>query len=119
MLAADIGKAIDAGGGKASIATMGGGTLTATRKATRSSSPTQAGAKATVTSADGKRSNGIVHGIDAVLMPANRPSRASDRGVRQRAPPADYSPADARFPLASALRPAITSRRVELGHGTR
>ena len=31
MLAADIGKAIDAGGGKALIATMGGGTLTATR----------------------------------------------------------------------------------------
>ena len=31
MLAADIGKAIDSGGGKTQIATLGGGTLTATR----------------------------------------------------------------------------------------
>ena len=31
ILAEDIGKAIDTGGGKASLATMGGGTLTATK----------------------------------------------------------------------------------------
>ena len=43
ILAADIGKAIDAGNGKAQLPTMGGGTLTATKDGERSSSPTAPG----------------------------------------------------------------------------
>ena len=69
MLAADIGKAIDAGGGKTRIATLGGGTLTATRSGTSIVIADDAGSKATVTEADSARSNGVIHQIDAVLMP--------------------------------------------------
>ena len=69
MLAADIGKAIDAGGGKTQIATMGGGTLTATKEGDKIVFADAAGAKATVVGADTKRSNGVVHEIDSVLMP--------------------------------------------------
>ena len=47
MLAADIGKAIDAGGGKAQIATLGGGTLTATRNGDAIVITDAAGTKAT------------------------------------------------------------------------
>ena len=70
MLAADIGKAIDAGGGKAQIATMGGGTITAAKDGDRIVLTDSAGTRAVVTAADAKRSNGVVHEIDAVLMPA-------------------------------------------------
>lgn len=69
MLAADIGKAIDAGGGKTQIATLGGGTLTATRDGDKIVIADAAGTKATVVSADGQRSNGVIHVVDAVLMP--------------------------------------------------
>ncbi len=69
MLAADIGKAIDAGGGKAPIATMGGGTLTASRDGDKIVLTDKAGTRAVVSSADQQRSNGVVHTIDAVLMP--------------------------------------------------
>ena len=69
MLAADIGKAIDASGGKAQIRTLGGGTLTATRNGDRLQFADAAGTVATVTKADDKRSNGIIHQIDSVLMP--------------------------------------------------
>ena len=70
MLAADIGKAIDAGGGKALIATMGGGTLTATRDGDKIVFADAAGTKAVVTTGDQKRSNGVVHQVDSVLMPS-------------------------------------------------
>lgn len=70
VLAADIGKAIDAGGGKALIATIGGGTLTATRDGDNVVLSDAAGTKAIVTTADQKRSNGVVHQIDSVLMPS-------------------------------------------------
>ena len=69
ILAADVGKAIDAGGGKALIATMGGGTLTATREGGAIVFADTAGTRATVSAADQQRSNGVVHQIDAVLMP--------------------------------------------------
>ncbi len=69
ILAADIGKAIDAGEGKALIATIGGGTLTATRDGDRIVLADAAGTKAIVTAADQKRSNGILHQVDGVLMP--------------------------------------------------
>ena len=70
MLAADIGKAIDSGGGKTQIATLGGGTLTASRNGTSIVLADAAGTKAAVIGADNQRSNGVIHGIDAVLMPA-------------------------------------------------
>ena len=70
MLAADIAKAVDNGGGKAVLATMGGGTLTATRDGDTLVIADQAGAKARVTQADDKRSNGVVHHVDTVLMPS-------------------------------------------------
>jgi len=69
ILATDIGKAIDAGKGKALIATIGGGTLTATRDGDRIALADGAGTRALVGAADQKRSNGIIHQVDSVLMP--------------------------------------------------
>lgn len=70
MLAADIGKAIDAGGGSTRIKTLGGGDLTATRAGDKIVISDAAGTKAIVLSADGQRSNGIIHVVDSVLMPS-------------------------------------------------
>ena len=70
ILAEDIAKAIDAGGGKALIATVGGGTLTATREGDKIVFADAAGTKSIVTTADQKRSNGVVHQVDSVLMPS-------------------------------------------------
>jgi uncharacterized surface protein with fasciclin (FAS1) repeats len=72
ILAEDIGKAIDNGKGKAILATMGGGTLTATRQGSAIVLTDAAGTKATVTKADEKHSNGVVHHIDTILVPAQR-----------------------------------------------
>lgn len=69
VLAEDIGKAIDNGGGKAQLATMGGGAITATREGTNIVLTDSAGTKAVVTGADDKRSNGVIHRVDSVLMP--------------------------------------------------
>ncbi len=69
VLAEDIGKAIDNAKGKAVLATMGGGTVTATREGDKIVLTDSAGTKATVTTADQKHSNGVVHRIDTVLMP--------------------------------------------------
>ena len=70
VLAEDIGKAIDNAKGKAVLATMGGETVTATKEGDKIVLTDGAGNKATVVKADEKRSNGIVHEIDAVLSPA-------------------------------------------------
>ena len=70
VMAADIGKAIDAGKGKTALATMGGGTLTATKDGDKIVLTDAAGHKATVTQADDQFSNGVVHHVDAVLLPA-------------------------------------------------
>ncbi len=69
MLAADIGKAVDGAGGRTEIATLGGGTLTASRNGDKIVIADAAGTKATVLGADDERSNGVIHHIDAVLMP--------------------------------------------------
>lgn len=69
VLAADIGKAIDNGKGKAQLATMGGGTLTATKDGDAIILTDEAGGKASITKADETRANGVVHTTDAVLMP--------------------------------------------------
>ena len=68
MLAADIGKAIDAGGGKATVRTLGGGTLTAAREDDRIVFADAGDTKASVVGG-GERSNGVIHQVDAVLMP--------------------------------------------------
>ena len=70
ILAEDIGKAIDAGKGKAVLATMGGGTLTATREGQAIVLADAAGGKARMTQSDDKRSNGVIHHLDGVLMPS-------------------------------------------------
>ncbi len=69
VMAADIGKAIDNGKGKALLATMGGGALTATREGGNVVLTDGAGNKAVVTKADEQFSNGVVHHVDALLMP--------------------------------------------------
>jgi len=69
-MAADIDKAIDRGKGKMVLATMGGGTLTATKDGDKIILTDAKGGKATITKADDNFSNGVVHHVDAVLMPA-------------------------------------------------
>ena len=76
VLAADIDKAIETGKGKAVLATMGGGTVTATKENGKTVLTDAAGTKATITSADQRFTNGVVHQIDGVLLPAARPSAA-------------------------------------------
>lgn len=70
VLAEDIAKAIDAGKGKTELATMGGGTLTATKDGDAIVLTDKAGGKSRITKADEKRSNGVIHRVDAVLMPS-------------------------------------------------
>jgi uncharacterized surface protein with fasciclin (FAS1) repeats len=70
VLIEDIGKAIDAGSGKAQLATMGGGTLTATREGDKIILADGAGGKAVIAKGDETLANGIVHRVDAVLMPS-------------------------------------------------
>ena len=74
VLVADIDKAIEAGKGKAPLATMSGGTLTATRDGSKTVISDSAGHKATITEGDQQFSNGVVHSVDAVLMPAKSPA---------------------------------------------
>lgn len=67
--AADIVKAIKAGGGKAQIKTVSGGTLTAWMKGSAVYLTDENGKSAMVTIADVNQSNGVIHVIDAVLTP--------------------------------------------------
>jgi uncharacterized surface protein with fasciclin (FAS1) repeats len=70
VMADDIAKAIDRGKGKMVLATMGGGTLTATKDGDKIVLTDAKGSKATITKADDAFSNGVVHHVDNVLMPA-------------------------------------------------
>ena len=70
VLVADIDKLIDKNNGKGVLATMGGGTLTATKDGGKTVLTDSAGHKATITGGDEQYTNGVVHHIDAVLMPA-------------------------------------------------
>lgn len=69
VLAEDIGRAIENSDGRAILATMGGGTLTARRDGDRIVLTDSGGREAIVAEADVQRSNGVVHRIDAVLVP--------------------------------------------------
>jgi uncharacterized surface protein with fasciclin (FAS1) repeats len=70
VMVADIDKAIDNGHGKTPLATMGGGVLTATKDGGKTVLADSAGHKATITQGDQTYTNGVVHHIDALLMPA-------------------------------------------------
>jgi uncharacterized surface protein with fasciclin (FAS1) repeats len=67
--AADLTAAIEAGGGKASLPTVEGGTLTAAIVDGKVVLTDAAGGTSTVTIADVNQSNGVIHVVDTVLMP--------------------------------------------------
>lgn len=84
VLVADIDKVIDANKGKAPLATMGGGTLTATKEGGKTVITDSAGHKATIVKGDEQFTNGVVHEVDAVLMPS-KPPAANAPAVGQKA----------------------------------
>ena len=68
-MAADVTKMIADGKGKAEIKTVGGCVLTATEKDGKVMITDEAGGTATVTIADVVQSNGVIHVVNAVLLP--------------------------------------------------
>ncbi len=69
MNASDIAAAIKKGGGKATLKTVSGGTLTAWMKGSDLYITDENGKSAKVTIADVNQSNGVIHVIDAVVTP--------------------------------------------------
>ena len=69
MSAMDLKKAIKAGKGKAELNTVSGGKLTAMMKGNMIELKDEKGGIATVTQADVFQSNGVIHVIDAVVLP--------------------------------------------------
>ena len=69
MDAAALTKAIMAGGGKATLKTVSGGTLTATTAGGKVMVTDESGDTAHVTIADVMQSNGVIHVVDKVLLP--------------------------------------------------
>lgn len=69
MTAADIAKAIKAGGGKASLTTVNGGALTAAMVGKKLVLTDSKGGKSTVTIANVMQSNGVIHVVDTVVLP--------------------------------------------------
>jgi uncharacterized surface protein with fasciclin (FAS1) repeats len=69
MTAADIMKAIKAGGGKATLTTVNGGTLTASMMGSKVMLTDAKGGMSTVTIANVMQSNGVIHVVDTVLLP--------------------------------------------------
>jgi uncharacterized surface protein with fasciclin (FAS1) repeats len=67
--AVDVAKLIKEGNGKAQIKTVSGGTLTAWTKGNGVYITDENGASAKVTIADVNQSNGVIHVVDAVLLP--------------------------------------------------
>lgn len=71
VTAADLSQAIERGeGGRAELATVGGGNLSLARDGEAIVITDGAGGRARVTGTEQLHSNGVVHSIDAVLMPA-------------------------------------------------
>ena len=68
VTAADLGKAIERGKGKAQLATVGGSNLTFSRDGEVIVVTDAAGGQARVTGADRQASNGVVHDVDGVLQ---------------------------------------------------
>ena len=69
MDSASLAKAIDAGGGKATLTEVSGGTLTATRSGSTIMLSDESGGMAHVTIPDVVQSNGVIHVVDKVLLP--------------------------------------------------
>jgi len=69
LTAADLAAKITEGGGKAVLKTADGQDLTATKSGDAILLTSSSGNKATVTAADLGQSNGVVHVVDAVLIP--------------------------------------------------
>jgi uncharacterized surface protein with fasciclin (FAS1) repeats len=69
MDSAALAKAIDAGGGKATLTEVSGGTLVATRSGTLIMLSDESGGMAHVTIPDVVQSNGVIHVVDKVLLP--------------------------------------------------
>jgi uncharacterized surface protein with fasciclin (FAS1) repeats len=65
----DLIKLIKKGGGKAMLKTVSGGTLTASIQGGKVVLTDEKGGMATVTIADVYQSNGVIHVVDAVLLP--------------------------------------------------
>ena len=70
VLAEDLKRSIERGKGKAELATVGGGTLTASEADGVIVLTDAKGGQARVTQGDVMQSNGVVHVVDAVLMPS-------------------------------------------------
>jgi uncharacterized surface protein with fasciclin (FAS1) repeats len=77
ILLADLQRAIQNGGGKAVLATMAGKTITATGQGDRIVLTDQAGRRVALTGMEKLATNGVVHEIDGVLLPATGPARPS------------------------------------------
>jgi uncharacterized surface protein with fasciclin (FAS1) repeats len=69
LSAQDIEKQIKAGGGKAQLTTVSGGTLTAMEKGGKIMLRDEKGGVSTVTIDNVFQSNGVIHVVDTVLMP--------------------------------------------------
>lgn len=69
MNASDIAKAIKAGKGKAALQTVSGGTLTAWMDGKDLYITDENGGRSRVTISDVNQSNGVIHVVDAVLLP--------------------------------------------------
>jgi uncharacterized surface protein with fasciclin (FAS1) repeats len=69
MTGADIMKAIEAGGGTATLTTVNGGTLTAKMMGETIMLTDAKGGMAHVTTGNVMQSNGVIHVIDSVLLP--------------------------------------------------
>ncbi len=69
MTSADVARAIKAGGGRATLTTVNGGTLTATMMGSKLMLTDAKGGKSMVTIANVMQSNGVIHVVDTVLLP--------------------------------------------------
>lgn len=70
MTAADLSKAIEQGGGTATLNTVAGGALSATQSGGIITLKDAEGGTSKVTQGDVMQSNGVVHVVDTVLMPS-------------------------------------------------
>jgi uncharacterized surface protein with fasciclin (FAS1) repeats len=69
VTAADLGRALDRGGGKAQLATVGGSVLAFSRQDGAILVAGAEGSKGRLGQADRLQSNGVIHSVDAVLAP--------------------------------------------------
>lgn len=70
VTAADLARAIERGKGKARLATVGGTTLLFARSGEATTVADPGGGRAEVSGVGAARSNGVLHSLDAVLLPA-------------------------------------------------